>query len=330
MSSSATYRFSAPGCRLCVGFGPHAAERAAQPGGELFALLADRPGRHAVGQVEPGEPAGAVAHRRVDRHDGLARVLAERLVHLARCRARRARGRSSSIVSLVTATGTTALVMMGLSSGPADPRQHRHRDQRRPASSAAGRYDGQQPRRRAPERATSAPQDQAADEADLADVLVQAEPLLRVAGGDRLMPQVGLFATPTTSRAARTRSARGRPAPTAAWTADGRATGRRGRARGAVRGGNASVAALRMPAPGAQVLGDDRLPLARLAALRLRRDGRRRRGTGRLCPQWRRHRRARGRRRRAPLTRWLPHFRVRDPAGAASAKCCAPAGGLLV
>ncbi len=72
------------GVALVVGLRPHAAELAAQPGGELLALLADlaRRSPRGAGRARASQP-GPSRIDRVDRHDRLVRVLAQRLVHLA-------------------------------------------------------------------------------------------------------------------------------------------------------------------------------------------------------------------------------------------------------
>ena len=51
----------AAGVLAVVGFGPHAADLAAQPGGELVAAVHDLGDGDAVGQVQVSAPAGAVA-----------------------------------------------------------------------------------------------------------------------------------------------------------------------------------------------------------------------------------------------------------------------------
>ena len=61
----------AAGVHLGVALGPHAAQRAAQAGGELGAPIHHVPDGHAVGEVEVGPPAGAVAVDRRDEPDGL-------------------------------------------------------------------------------------------------------------------------------------------------------------------------------------------------------------------------------------------------------------------
>ena len=272
MSSSATYRFSAPGWRLCVGLRPHAAERAPQPGREFLALLADRPGRHAVRQVEPGEPAGTVAHRRVDGHDGLARVLADRLVHL-RYAERAERADDEFHRQLVHGHRHDGAGHDGLVVGTADP------GQQRTATTASGiqqsgKYPRQRSRRRGPARAPR-----------------RAGPG-RGRGGPRGRACAGdsHFCTSPAATDACRRYACSlthhqpscantiRATPTAAhraWTAGGRETGRRGRGRGALRGGNASWRPCVTPARVRRCSGMIGLPFARLAALRLRRDGRR-------------------------------------------------------
>ena len=73
----------AAGVLLVVGLGPHAAELAAQPGGELVAPVHHLGHGDAVGQVEVGAPAGAVPGDRVLEVDRLFRVLAHGLVDRA-------------------------------------------------------------------------------------------------------------------------------------------------------------------------------------------------------------------------------------------------------
>ena len=184
----------------------------------------------------------------------------------------------SSTVIGVRATGTTALVRMGLSSGPADPRQHRHQDQ--------PDRDPQQQRVRAQqadagaERGQLGDQDHAAEQPHDPDVLVQQQPFLRVARRDRQMTQVGLFRHPPPA------DLRDHDAGEPDHGPRRRGEQPPGRPDAVIR--RMMPRALRVPAgglldalPGAQVLGDDRLPLARLAALRLGRGGRRSRAAGR-------------------------------------------------
>ena len=63
-------QLEAPGVLAGDRLGPHGAERAAQPGGELLAAVDDLRGGDAVGQVDLGPPAGAVlADRRRERRE---------------------------------------------------------------------------------------------------------------------------------------------------------------------------------------------------------------------------------------------------------------------
>ena len=63
-SCAADPQLEPPGVLVGDRLGPHRAERAAQPGGELLAALGDHGRGHPVGQVDLGPPAGAVlAHR---------------------------------------------------------------------------------------------------------------------------------------------------------------------------------------------------------------------------------------------------------------------------
>ena len=61
-----------PGVLAGDRFGPHGAERAAQPGGELLAAFGDHGRGHAVGQVDLGPPAGAVLTDRGREHERAA------------------------------------------------------------------------------------------------------------------------------------------------------------------------------------------------------------------------------------------------------------------
>ena len=74
MSSSATYRFSAPGCRLWSVSGHTQPSGRRSPDASSLARLADLARGHAVGQVEPA-PASRARRASVGSigHDGLAR-----------------------------------------------------------------------------------------------------------------------------------------------------------------------------------------------------------------------------------------------------------------
>ena len=69
-----------PGVLVADRLGPHRAERAAQPGGELLAAVDHLRGGHAVGQVDLGPPAGAVLADRRREADRDAPSVSARLI----------------------------------------------------------------------------------------------------------------------------------------------------------------------------------------------------------------------------------------------------------
>ena len=180
------------GVPLVVRLGPHAAERAAQPGGELLALLADLPRRSRRAAGQPGQPAGPVAHRPSTGTMALSGSSRSALFISAMPSAPSART-MTSMVSLSTAPGTTALVTIGLSAGPADPRQHRHGDgaDRQPQQRQVrghrrgGERQGEDLGAERRSRGPAGPRGRAC----------AGSATCRVVGGDGLMPQVRLLAT---------------------------------------------------------------------------------------------------------------------------------------
>ena len=135
--------------------GPHRAERAAQPGGELLAPLDHLRGGDAVGQVDLGPPAGPVlADRRRERRDRLP--VGERPVDLGDAQ-RAERPDDDVLVRRLHLRGQLGLVVIVLPCGrPGQRERHEQRDggeRPRPTTARTPPW----PRRRRPGRPGTAP-----------------------------------------------------------------------------------------------------------------------------------------------------------------------------
>ena len=164
MSWSPTHSTRRPGCWSWSTSGHTQPIGRRSAGGELVAPVHDLGDGDAVGQVQVGAPAGAVAGDRGLELDRGARVLRDGLRQRRRCRALPARATTMSLVSFSTRFGTTARSISGAASagrpstpsaatggeqcGPVRQRRSGHRnndqpgDQRaaaRPRSRSAGR-----------------------------------------------------------------------------------------------------------------------------------------------------------------------------------------------